>query len=144
YFWQRSSAADPCGRAGDGMAQTWSPERQTLVHTAFLRTELPYAEAAWRGTQQRLDGYAERWRDQATAACRATFIDRVQSQQQLDRRMLCLQRDRQQAQALVNELAVGAPDAVQRAVPAVEALPQLDVCSHTETMMFGLEPPSAA
>jgi serine/threonine protein kinase/tetratricopeptide (TPR) repeat protein len=124
YFWQRSSAADPCGRAGDGMAQTWSPARQAVVHTAFLRTE--------------------RWREQATAACHATFVDRVQSQQQLDRRMLCLQRDRQQAAALVNELAVGAPDAVQRAVPAAESLPQLDVCSHAETMMFGLEPPSAA
>ena len=77
YFWP-SSSGDPCSRAGDGMDQSWSPARQALVHTAFLRTELPYAEAAWRGTKQRLDGYAERWREQATVVCWATFIDRVQ------------------------------------------------------------------
>jgi eukaryotic-like serine/threonine-protein kinase len=142
YFWP-SSSGDPCNRAGDGMDQSWSAERQVAVHTAFLRTELPYAEAAWRGTKQRLDGYAERWRDQATSACRATFVDRVQSQQQFDRRMLCLQRDRQQAAALVAELAAGAPEAVQRSVAAAESLPQLDACTHTESMMFGLEPPAA-
>jgi hypothetical protein len=37
-----------------------------------------------------------------------------------------------------------APDAVQRAVEASEALPYLQACSHSENLVFGLEPPPAA
>jgi len=58
--------------------------------------------------------------------------------------MSCLERARSQVAALVTELAGGAPDAVQRAVEAAEALPELHACSHTESMILGVDPPSAA
>jgi len=135
YAW--SSKADPCASVGDGIDQSWSAERQEMVHSAFVRSLLPYAEEAWTATRARLDAHARRWRDQAHAACRAANVDHTQSTSQFDRRMLCLDRDRRLVDALVSELSVGAPEAVQGAVEAAEGLSDLQVCSHAETMMFG-------
>jgi len=144
YFWP-SRQVDPCARAGDGITSAWSADRRAQVRAAFGRSDRRYADAAWRGVSERLDDYASRWRDAAVVACRLTHVDHVQSEQQLDRRMLCLERGSRQVAALATELATGAPDAVQHAVSAVEeSLPDPAACDRTEDMMFGLEPPPPA
>jgi serine/threonine protein kinase/tetratricopeptide (TPR) repeat protein len=144
YFWP-SRQVDPCARAGDGIASAWSADRRAQVRAAFGRSDRPYADAAWHGASQRLDDYASRWRDAAVAACRLTHVDRVQSAQQLDRRMLCLERGSRQVAALVTELATGAQGAIQHAIAAVEeSLPDPAACARTEDLMFGLEPPPPA
>jgi eukaryotic-like serine/threonine-protein kinase len=140
----RQEATDPCASAGDGIDAMWSVPQQGALQVAFAGTNLPYADTAWRGTKQRIDGYANGWRSEAIAACRVTHVDHVQSEQLLDRRMLCLERGRQQVGALVSELSRGVPETVQRAVEAAESLPDLHACSNTENMMYGLEPPPAA
>ena len=143
YLWSQPPA-DPCNTAGAGIAAAWSLDRQADVQAAFARSDLPYADTGWRSTKQRIDGYATRWRDDAVAACRATYVDRAQSEQQYDRRRLCLERGSRQLDALVSELKGGASDAIQHAVEATEQLPDLAVCSRTENAMFGLEPPPPA
>jgi eukaryotic-like serine/threonine-protein kinase len=140
----RSPSADPCGKAGDGLDRSWSPPHQLAVQAAFLRSDLPYAEVGWRGVKARLDDYARRWRGEAIGACRATYVERVQSEHVFDRRMLCLERERRHAAALVSELATGAPDAVLRGVEAAEALSAPDACGHVESALFAFEPPSPA
>src|SRR6185295_18344469 len=107
---------DPCVRAGGAIAALWSAERRDAVRDAFLRSSLPYAEAAWQGASQRIDDYARRWSDEAHAACRATYIDRTQSEPQFERRMLCLERGTRQVEALAHELSAGTTGAVQHAV----------------------------
>jgi tetratricopeptide (TPR) repeat protein len=140
----RSGApADPCEDAGAAIDAPWSAERQGALQAAFRRSDLPFAESAWRGVKARLDEYAGRWRAEATAACRATNVARTQSAQQLDKRMLCLDRGRRQLAALVAELGTGAPAAVERAVEAAEALPALEACGDARNLLFGLEPPPA-
>jgi eukaryotic-like serine/threonine-protein kinase len=137
-------SADPCANVGDGIDQAWSTERQVAVYAAFLRSGLPYAETGWNGAKQRLDGHAKRWRDEARGACRAMHVEHVQSPHQFDRRMLCLDRDRRLVTALVGELAAGSTDAVQRAVALAESLPDARLCSRTENILFGVEPPYPA
>jgi serine/threonine protein kinase/tetratricopeptide (TPR) repeat protein len=139
----RSQAVDPCAAAGVAIDAPWSVDRQVAIHAAFGRSGLPFAEPAWRGVKTRVDGYARSWHDAATSACQATHIARTQSAQQLDKRMLCLDRGRRQLAALVTELGTGAPGVVEHAIEAVEALPELDACSHTENLLFGLAPPPA-
>ncbi|HMG24959.1 MAG TPA: tetratricopeptide repeat protein [Kofleriaceae bacterium] len=114
------------------------------MHAAFLRSELPYAEPTWLGVKSRIDGYVRGWRGEATAACRGTHIAHTQSAQQLDKRMLCLDRGRRQLAALAAELATGARDAIEHAVEAAGALPDLAACGRTENLMFGLAPPPAS
>jgi tetratricopeptide (TPR) repeat protein len=139
-----AGSVDPCADAAGDVARAWSLERQTAMHAAFLRSDLPYAEAGWLGVKSRLDGYAGRLRDEAIGACRATFVAHAQSEQLYDKRRLCFERGRRQLSALVTELATGAPDAVQGAVDAAEALPDVQTCSRTENLMLGLDAPPAA
>jgi len=136
-----SPAADPCAAAGQAIDAPWSVERQAAIHAAFLRSELPFAGSAWRGVKALADGYASRWRGEATSACQATHVAHTQSAQQLDKRMLCLDRGRRQLAALAGELGTGAPGVVEHAIEATEALPELAACSHTENLVFGLAPP---
>jgi tetratricopeptide (TPR) repeat protein len=58
--------------------------------------------------------------------------------------MLCLDRGRRQLAALVAELGSGAGDAVEHAVEAAGALPELDACSRAENLLFGVAPPPPA
>ncbi|HSS02286.1 MAG TPA: serine/threonine-protein kinase [Kofleriaceae bacterium] len=137
----RPAASDPCAAADRAIAGVWSPARQAVVHIAFIRSDLPFAEPAWRGVQPQLDAYSARWAGAATEACRATQIAHTQSADQLDRRMLCLDRGRRQIAALVGGLATGAPSAVEHAVEAAAALPDLEACSRPENLVFGVAPP---
>jgi serine/threonine protein kinase/tetratricopeptide (TPR) repeat protein len=137
------SALDPCAAAGAVIDATWSAERQAALDSAFGHSALPLASAAWRGAKPRLDGYASQWRSAATAACQATHVAHTQSIQQLDRRMLCLDRGKQQLTALVGELASVTPGAIEHAVEAAEALPELEACSRADNLILGLAPPPA-
>jgi len=140
----RSQAEDPCAAASLGIDAAWPVDRQIAMHVAFSRSNLSFAELAWHGVKERVDGYARRWRDGALAACQATHIAHTQSAEQLDRRMLCLDRGRRELAALVTELATGAPDAVEHAIEATGTLPELDGCSHAENLLFGVAPPPAS
>jgi serine/threonine protein kinase/tetratricopeptide (TPR) repeat protein len=140
----RAQSVDPCAAAGAGIEAEWSAARQATIHAAFLHSDLPFAEAAWQGARTRLDDYARRWHGDAGAACRATNVEHTQSAEQLDRRMLCLDRGRRQVAALVNEFGGGAPDTVEHAIEAAGALPDLSACSRAENLLFGVAPPPAA
>jgi len=142
----RSQAqVDPCAAAGTGIDAPWSADRQAAIHAAFGRSDLPFAESTWRGVKARVDGYTSHWRDEATAACQATHVAHTQSAEQLDKRMLCLDRGRRQLAALAGELGTGAPDTVAHAIEATEALPELGACGRAENLLFGLAlpPPEA-
>jgi serine/threonine protein kinase/tetratricopeptide (TPR) repeat protein len=140
----RLQAPDPCATAGTGIDSEWTPARRVAMHVAFLRSSLPFAEPAWDGVKARLDDYTRRWHGDAYAACQATHVEHTQSAEQLDRRMLCLDRGRRQLAALVGELGAGAPDAVEHAVEAAGALPELEACGRAENLLFGVAPPPPA
>ena len=57
---------------------------------------------------------AKRWRTEAQPACRVANVEHTQSAQLYDKRRLCLERGRRDAEALVSELVAGGPAAVQR------------------------------
>ena len=140
--WPRTT--DPCATAGDAIASAWSGDRQRAVRSAFEHSHETYADVAWRGVARRLDDYAARWGAAAIAACRATHVEHTQSDQQYDRRRLCLERGSRQVDALVTELSGEATDVFRNAVNAAELLPDLDACNRTENLLFGVEPPSPA
>ncbi|TMQ09285.1 MAG: tetratricopeptide repeat protein [Deltaproteobacteria bacterium] len=140
----QSQAQEPCAAAGLAIHAAWSADRQVAMHAAFVRGGLPFAASAWRGVKTQIDGYASQWRADATAACQDTHVAHTQSAEQLDRRMLCLDRGRRELAALVSELGTGAPDAVEHAVEAAGALPESSACSHAEHLLFGVSSPPAA
>jgi tetratricopeptide (TPR) repeat protein len=68
-------------------------------------------------------------------------VRKRQSAELLDKRMLCLDRGKQRLEALLARFEASASSAITHALDAAAALPDPALCSDTEIMFFGLEPP---
>jgi tetratricopeptide (TPR) repeat protein len=137
---------EPCAGVTHEIDALWSPARKSALATAFHTSGIPFAGAAWRGTETLLDDYVSTWRGEAREACEATHVHQRQSAQLLDRRMLCLDRGKQRLDALLASIGGDAAplsqDVVERAFEAATALPDLAVCSDTRSLLLAVEPPA--
>jgi serine/threonine protein kinase len=132
---------DPCVAATSEIDALWNPDRKIAIANAFAGSGRAYANSAWRSTRAVLDEYVAAWRHEATDACEATHVRKRQSAELLDKRMLCLDRGKQRLEALLTRLETSASSAIEHALGAAAALPEPTLCSDTEIMFFGLEPP---
>ncbi len=118
-----------CRSAAQKMEATWDGPRRAALAQAFAHTGTPYAAAAAASTTSALDGYAARWTALRVDACEATRVRGEQSAELLDLRMSCLDRRQASMKALVDLLVHADRPLVDRALAAVEQLPDLDGCS---------------
>ena len=131
---------DPrCRGAEAAFGGSWAPEN---LEQAFLATGLPFAEAAWRATRTALEAYRGAWLEQYVETCEATHLRGEQSNELLDVRMECLSQRRQDFQALTELLSQGAPEVVERAVEAANALSPLSACAESAALMAPLRLPA--
>jgi tetratricopeptide (TPR) repeat protein len=123
----RGHAID-CGQAGDELAAVWRPEqRAALVHAfAHLR---PYGGDVATRVAGELDQYVVAWRDARVDACRATHERGEESADMLDRRAACYDDRANAVRALVPRLLAADGKAVDQAIDAVAALPDLRACA---------------
>ncbi len=137
-------SASPCAKAGAAIDSIWTAERR---HSLAL-------DPAMNRVVQELDDYASAWKRACVDACEATYVDRTQSVELLDRRMICINRRLVRLQALVEELDTtaegeGAGEANptllsgNAAIAAVE-LPAISACNDGELLRYGLKPPPSA
>ena len=117
------------------VAQVWGPARRAALVHAFVTTgEARAADTAPR-VAARLDGYVARWRDRSQAVCEATRAA-AQPPAMLDRRTACLDRRLATMGALVTELVDHADaSAIDQAVAATEALPELAPCENLTALL---------
>jgi len=80
------------------------------------------------------DQYAVKWTQAHTEACRATRILGQQTEADLELRMTCLERRRQETAALVDTLATADPAVVARSVTAAVGLPDVAACADLEVL----------
>ena len=127
-WWSRTrDAADPCPSADAEISSVWSVARGADLAAAFPDHAAGRAAAA--RSRDRLDAYARAWATGHRAACRATAVDHAQSEDLLDRRMVCLARARTRLDVLVSSLARAGVDAADDVESAIDALPSLDHCA---------------
>ena len=109
--WRAAAAGDPCAPPAGELAGIWDDVARGRVQAALGASVAPAIAA-------RLDAYAASWLEDRVAACRATRVEHVQSEQLLDLRARCL---RTQAQSVATAVAaiVGAGSA---AVPTADSL----------------------
>jgi tetratricopeptide (TPR) repeat protein/predicted Ser/Thr protein kinase len=142
--WLVARAATPddqrCSGGATAFAATWSSQRRVAIARAFDASHAPYAALAAREVGTALDHYADRWVSAYNEACRATTIRGEQTATMLDRRMTCLARRRQEANALVAALESSETSVVARAVDAVNGLSDVATCSDPATLEIA--PPS--
>jgi tetratricopeptide (TPR) repeat protein/predicted Ser/Thr protein kinase len=144
----RSPATLPdqrCSGAAAAFATAWNPERRGALESAFTATRAPFAGTAFQQVAGALDRYGERWIAAHTDACRATQILGEQSASTLDLRMACLERRRQEAAALIDELvAARAAELVARSVTAAVGLPGVASCADLAALRQIVPPPADA
>ncbi len=124
----------PCTSARARLEEVWNDERRAELRRAFDATGVPWAADSLATTVQSLDAFGDDWVTAHTEACRATAVEGVQSEQVLDLRMACLERRRDELDALVGVL-VGADVAVVReASSAAQRLTPVDECARVEAL----------
>jgi tetratricopeptide (TPR) repeat protein len=139
YFQARR--AQLCGGAEERLAGIWDGPRKQVIRAAFLATGSPVAANAWRIVEGSLDRYAADWARMRRSACEATRLRGEQSEDLLDRRMLCLDQHLQDAAAVTKLFARADAQIVGKAVTSVGALPPVADCADVESLKAKLAPP---
>jgi eukaryotic-like serine/threonine-protein kinase len=123
-----------CGGAEEKMAEIWNADRKSAIHTAFLATRAPYAESAWKSVGSMIDGYATGWSRMRREACEATRLRGEQSEDLLDRRMLCLDQRLEEVRALTALFTRADAQVVEKAVQAAAGLGRLERCADVQAL----------
>ncbi|MBX7084676.1 MAG: serine/threonine-protein kinase [Nannocystaceae bacterium] len=120
--------AEPCPDPTPRLAGAWDDARATAVRAALAATGSPLADEVAARVDERLDAYAQRWTEAVSDSCRATAVEHVQSQAQLERRMSCLDRRRDRLRAVVTALLEVDRTRIHQAVQMVDRLGEIDAC----------------
>ncbi|EDM77408.1 serine/threonine kinase family protein [Plesiocystis pacifica SIR-1] len=133
--------ADPCAGITGPMDAAWAEAERGAVQAAIAESGASSAEQVAARVDLRLDAYASRWRATATQACAATHRDQSQSTHMFALQQACLDRRLAAFGGLTQGLASAGPEAVERAVEAVEGLPRLERCADFEALLQAVAPP---
>ena len=139
--WSLAVPADPCLNVTASMEEVWNDTGRERVAQAFAQTGLPYAATTWTKLDGTIAGYVEDWRSARMRACTATHVDRVQSAELMDRRMLCLDEGQHQLAATMEQFSDADAAVVERAADAVAALPPTAWCDDADRLAYGIAPP---
>jgi tetratricopeptide (TPR) repeat protein/predicted Ser/Thr protein kinase len=127
-----SDDANACAGAGSGMAGVWDDERRATVEVRFAAAGTAYSHETWDRTRTSLDAYERAWADASVQACRATRVERRQSEAMLVRQTECLERARAGLVALTRQWMGGLDSAALVAAPeAAKSLPTIAACLDT-------------
>ena len=129
-----SPGPTPCQSATETIGEIWSPQRAADLDAAFNGARPTYGAGVADAVGAAVDDWASAWAAEHTAACRATHVDDAQSGAVLDVRMACLSGQRQELSALVDQLIAEPGRGIDRAMQAVVALPQAEVCADVDTL----------
>ncbi len=128
-FWYQRAQAQRCSGAEQQLATAWDGDRAALISRAFDRD----LEGA-RKTAAALDAFAAKWVAMHRDACEATRVRGEQSEELLDRRMVCLSGQLSQLRAVAGLLSEGNV-AVKRSREALASLPEVSDCADTRTLL---------
>ncbi|MCR9160143.1 MAG: protein kinase domain-containing protein [Nannocystaceae bacterium] len=116
----------------------WTAHRKETLLAAFEATALPHARTSAETASALLDDWAAAWGASRQSACVAHERG-LQSDARLDRRIACLDAQRERFDALLDVFAEADVSAVDKAVGAVGALPSPSACNDDER--FGEQQP---
>jgi tetratricopeptide (TPR) repeat protein len=131
-----------CTASADRIAEVWSASQRAEVEAAFSATTLPYASTSAGVVTDRLDDFGAEWALQHREACAATRVRHEQSEDLMDLRMGCLDRQRREVAALVDVLADADATTVERSIVAVMSLPRPEACAEVDALLAEIAPPS--
>jgi len=141
----RSSAAgNSCAVAGD-LSGLWDDTAKQQLHTAFVASTAPGAEAAFTRFRDGVDRYAQSLSDMQTKNCRDTRIRKRQSTELMDLRTGCIDQRRAELGALLRLLR-DKPDAalIGRTRDMLFRLPSVAECRNAASLRNAVPLPATA
>jgi tetratricopeptide (TPR) repeat protein/predicted Ser/Thr protein kinase len=123
-----------CQGASRRLEGVWDASGRSAIREAFLATGLPYAQGAFDQVAAQLDRRATEWTAAHTQACEATRVRGEQTEEQLGRRMVCLERRLADLGALAHTLAQADAAMVDSSARAVSELGPISDCAHLESL----------
>jgi tetratricopeptide (TPR) repeat protein len=130
-----------CAAGPSKWAEAWNPGRARAVERAFAATGKPYAPAAAAEVSRALAAFGRAWTAMHREACEATRRRGEQSEDLLERRMLCLDARLRDVRALGDRFAAADPEVVERAPRAVHQLGDLATCADAAALSSQVRPP---
>jgi tetratricopeptide (TPR) repeat protein len=133
-----------CTGARARLAGLWDDSRRAQAQAAFAATGLPHAADSFREAAGALEAQLEAWARHHQEVCAATRLRGEQSEEVLDLRMGCLERRRQELDALSEQLARADAKVVQRSMDAVKGLSSLKGCDDPQALRLRVPLPPEA
>nr|WP_255216475.1 serine/threonine-protein kinase [Pseudenhygromyxa sp. WMMC2535] len=131
-----------CQADEQAFAALWTDARRDRVREALAGVERPYAEDTAARTLASLDAWRGRYLEAQVEACEDTRVRGVQSEELLDRRMLCLDRRLRRFGEVLTVLEDADVEVLDNAGALVRSLDDLDACADRETLSARALPPS--
>ncbi|HVI02362.1 MAG TPA: protein kinase [Enhygromyxa sp.] len=131
--------ADPAS-----VADTWGAEQREAVRVAFDKTGLAEAGEVLAHTVQNLDDYAEALVDARAQTCEARWIDRSQTDAQMELRHACLEQRERELAAVVEVLADADRDVVLHSPELIAGLGDVGLCGRVDLLEAGTPAPKDA
>ncbi|MCA9707116.1 MAG: serine/threonine protein kinase [Myxococcales bacterium] len=136
------SSDSPCTDPAGALEGAWGPADRDALAARFARHGQAEVELSWRRIEQTLDDYAGDWVRVYAESCRATFVERQQTEQLFDQRMRCLVRRRNRLRSTIDALVETEDEQqlIQRTILAYK-LPSIDACSDLDYVTAERPPP---
>ncbi len=125
----RAEAA--CEGAGDAIDEVWNDEVRARVRAGILETAVSYAPQTAERVLPLLDTYADQWREQRSAVCRAH--DEAKASSDDDPVLWCLEARHIEFATLLDMFVAADEPTVQTAVYAVTDLAPVSLCADAST-----------
>ncbi|NVB40513.1 protein kinase [Pseudenhygromyxa sp. WMMC2535] len=131
-----------CQADDQAFAALWTDARRDRVREALAAVERPYAEDTAARTLASLEAWRGRYLEARVEACEDTRVRGVQSEELLDRRVLCLDRRLRRFGEVLRVLEDADVEVLDNADALVRSLDDLEACADRETLSARTPPPS--
>jgi tetratricopeptide (TPR) repeat protein/predicted Ser/Thr protein kinase len=137
-------AADPCAPPDARIAEVWGSARRAVVAQHAVAVDPSSGAQRFAAAASALDPAVAAWRAMHVAACRATRVERAQSDQVLDLRMRCLTDWLTASERAVAGFATATSStALEGALRAISDRPRLERCADAQALATTVPEPSA-
>jgi serine/threonine protein kinase/tetratricopeptide (TPR) repeat protein len=127
-------AEPPCMGAAAAFGDALSPEQRVALEDRFATFEHEWAHDMGDRLLPQLDAWAQDWQAAHTDSCEDTYVRNEQSEELLDRRMLCLDRQRRSFVGIVDALSKADEPLARRSDKLLDEL-DLATCSDAEALL---------
>ncbi len=132
--WTEAREQPLCEIGPELLAGSWDADAAADVQRSFAATKLPYATSAEHLVRAKLDAWSSEWLDVQRRACVATRVDKVASEQLLDRHRVCLSELQAEFDGVVAILRTADARVVERSAVLIDRLPDPHACERAAVL----------